>query len=166
MTNAPRYRINTPSVTHDTIDGEVIMMNLANGNYYSLEQPGAEVWNQLSIGADVSAIVEALRPHYDNSRAEIATVVNELIGDLLNEGLIVPDGALNSRVAQVTPARAESETSMTRPLFHAPKLQKYTDMQELILLDPVHDSAETGWPQTRAPSSKEEQHVEHHSPAS
>jgi hypothetical protein len=33
--------------------------------------------------------------------------------------------------------------------FEAPVLQKYTDMQDLLLLDPIHDTDETGWPNIR-----------------
>jgi hypothetical protein len=31
----------------------------------------------------------------------------------------------------------------------APVLEKYTDMQELLLLDPIHDVEEAGWPKAR-----------------
>ncbi len=30
--------------------------------------------------------------------------------------------------------------------YEEPKLGKHTDMQELLLLDPVHEVGETGWP--------------------
>ena len=32
--------------------------------------------------------------------------------------------------------------------FVAPQLHKYTDMQELLLLDPIHDVDQEGWPAT------------------
>ena len=31
-----RLRINTPKIVHETIDGETVILNLDNGNYYSL----------------------------------------------------------------------------------------------------------------------------------
>jgi len=33
--------------------------------------------------------------------------------------------------------------------FEKPKLQKFTDMQDLLLLDPIHEVDEAGWPHTR-----------------
>ncbi len=30
--------------------------------------------------------------------------------------------------------------------FAPPRLQRYTDMQDLLLLDPIHDVDEVGWP--------------------
>jgi hypothetical protein len=35
---------------------------------------------------------------------------------------------------------------MTPARFVEPALNKYTDMQELLLLDPVHEVSEAGWP--------------------
>jgi len=33
-----------------------------------------------------------------------------------------------------------------RPPFVKPILQKYTDMADLLLLDPIHEVGEQGWP--------------------
>jgi hypothetical protein len=30
-------------------------------------------------------------------------------------------------------------------------LERYTDMQELLLLDPIHDVDESGWPHRKVP---------------
>ena len=38
-------RVNSPHVIHETIDGEVIVINLASGNYYSVKGAGADVWD-------------------------------------------------------------------------------------------------------------------------
>ena len=32
------------------------------------------------------------------------------------------------------------------PNFERPKLGKYTDMQDLLLADPIHEVDEQGWP--------------------
>ncbi len=33
-----------------------------------------------------------------------------------------------------------------RPAFEAPVLESYSDMQDLLLLDPIHDVDDAGWP--------------------
>jgi hypothetical protein len=33
------------NIAHEIIDGEAIIVNLENGNYYSLNKTGAEIWN-------------------------------------------------------------------------------------------------------------------------
>ena len=34
----------------------------------------------------------------------------------------------------------------TAPAFVTPELHKFTDMQELLLVDPIHEVTEEGWP--------------------
>ena len=34
----------------------------------------------------------------------------------------------------------------SKPDFQEPALQKYTDMEDLLLLDPIHEVDDTGWP--------------------
>ena len=85
-----RYRINTPQVITETIDGEAIMINLGTGNYYSLAGSGAEVCGWLEQGAEVDAVVEALAQGYDGPNELIADTVQDLIRELEREELIVP----------------------------------------------------------------------------
>ena len=37
-------------VVHETIDGETVVINLATGNYYSIEGSGADLWSRLLAG--------------------------------------------------------------------------------------------------------------------
>ncbi len=136
-----RFRINAPQVITETIDGEAIMINLSTGNYYSVAGSGAEVCGFLEQGADIEAVIETLSRDYEAPREAIASAVRDLIADLEREGLIAPvNGDLSGSIVA---APAESETR--RP-FEAPHLEKYTDMQDLVLLDPVHEVDERGWP--------------------
>jgi len=43
--------------------------------------------------------------------------------------------------------------SGTRQPFSAPVLNAYTDMEELLLLDPIHDVDQAGWPMPKAPDA-------------
>jgi hypothetical protein len=72
---------------------------------------------------------------------ELETVLIDFLEELVVEKLLIPvdtDGE----------ARApNTEAVVTRAPFDAPVLEKYTDMQDLVLLDPVHDfDAAEGWP--------------------
>jgi hypothetical protein len=46
------------------------------------------------------------------------------------------------------PAKAPAVPTDKRP-FKPLKLEVYTDMQDLLLLDPIHDAEEAGWPLTK-----------------
>ena len=45
-----RYKINEPDATAETFEGEVIVINLANGRYHSLRGTGAWLWQALTAG--------------------------------------------------------------------------------------------------------------------
>lgn len=133
-----RYRINNPQVINETIDGEAIMINLVTGAYYSLDRIGGDVWAVLEQGASPEEVTAALVARYDAPTEVVRASVDALIERLASEDLIVeaPD-------ASPLPSTAVAET---RAPFSAPKLDKFTDMQDLILLDPVHEVDSRGWP--------------------
>jgi hypothetical protein len=134
--------VNAPQVVHETIEGEAILINLVTGTYYSLDGVGAEVWGALTTGAEEEALLAAARERYDADPVEVTSRVTELTRHLLDEGLLV-----------------ESESGPTegalfpsgRVAFAAPVLNTYTDMQEFMLVDPIHDvDVDAGWPHVKA----------------
>ena len=138
-----RYSVNTGQVISEVIDGEAVMINLTTGNYYSLNEVGAAAWEALAAGASRDQVFDLLAARYEGSPDEIAGAVETLIEELRREELIVPadgDGAVE------LPAEA---ADVRRP-FEAPRLEKHTDMQDLILLDPVHEVGDQGWPHVKA----------------
>jgi hypothetical protein len=137
------FRINTPTVVHETIDDEVVIIDFENGSYYSLDKVGADIWNLIKDGATVSEIVAGITHRYEGKHQDIEKGVNQLITELQQENLIVSDDAREPERFEKS-IRTSLETEKFS--FEAPALQKYTDMQELLLLDPIHDVDETGWP--------------------
>jgi hypothetical protein len=145
-------RIRTPLVIHETVDDEVVIVNLESGTYYSLVGTGALVWNALEQTATAGEVTNHLRAAFANSADEIAESVTAFLSELLREGLIVatePDDPPSS----ARPATAKlTEPIATPALFTTPVLEKFSDMQELILLDPVHEVEEDkGWPHPKPP---------------
>jgi hypothetical protein len=138
-----RFRINTPTVTHETIDGEAVIINLDSGNYYSLVEAGSFIWALVEKGASASEVQDLLQQTYQGDAADIDRGVQELLAQLQQENLIVPvDGSAAVDLTEVTP----SSNGHGKPSFNAPLLNKFSDMQELLLLDPIHDVDEAGWP--------------------
>jgi hypothetical protein len=126
------YRINSPSVIHETIDDEVVIINLDKGHYYSLDGCGARIWKATIGGAPTAAIVAS----FEGDGATILDGVQALIAELESEGLIVPGESDGGGAALDGPALP----------FKAVTLQRYSDMEELLLLDPIHEVDEQGWP--------------------
>ena len=64
------------------------------------------------------------------------------MAELQEEGLIVPDEITGKPVVGQTGGQAV-KTPFVRPV-----LQKFTDMQDILLLDPIHEANDMGWPYT------------------
>ena len=135
-----RYRVNSPQVINEVMDGEAVIINLASGDYFSLRGSGAYVWSAIDRSAGVDDIVQAF-VDAGAPRAEVDPAVRELVGQLAAEGLIAPvDGEAGAGPPLPAPEGAS---------FERPSLEKFTDMQDLILLDPVHEVDQRGWPHTQ-----------------
>lgn len=141
MKLGPFYRVNSPAVIGEVLDGEAIIVNLDSGAYYSLDGAGAEVWRAVQTGATLPQLIDLTVARYHGPAAEIAAGVTVLVEDLVAEGLLVTDEG-----ASVAPELTDATPPGERPPFVRPILQKYTDMADLLLLDPIHEVDEQGWP--------------------
>jgi hypothetical protein len=134
--------VNAPHVVHETIDGETILIHLGNGSYYSLDGAGSEVWVLLAAGVSTEELFEAATDRFLGDRSEVETGLSSLLAELLREGLLV-EGT----------AKAAADSFRFPPgqvPFVVPVLQVYTDMQEFMLVDPLHDVDEVvGWPHAK-----------------
>jgi hypothetical protein len=135
-----RYIVRGPHVIHEAIDGEVVIINLETGNYYSLRGTGARVWEGIGAGAATDAIARDLVETFDG--LEAPPDLSPFLAQLEAEGL----------AGAAVPSAAGSMPPFTGPpqAFAPPVLERFTDMQDLILLDPVHEVDEAqGWPHAR-----------------
>jgi coenzyme PQQ synthesis protein D (PqqD) len=144
---SPRFRINTPPVVAETLDGETTIVDLKSGTYHALNESGSFIWEELSRGVEPTAIAMGLTATYEVDLDGARRAVDGLVTQLCEQELIAPlsDGA------PVPPLPAASNGSPARSNGHPraysePELSTYTDMQELLLLDPVHEVDESGWP--------------------
>jgi hypothetical protein len=143
MAPGDAFRANTPHVVHEIIEGEAILINMQTGSYYSTSEVGAVVWGLIEEGTPVSQIVDRVAAKYRGTHDEIGAGIRDFFGELEREGLIVPD---EDAPSPRDGAGGEVAPGVTRPPFVLPMLRKYTDMEDLLLLDPIHDVDETGWP--------------------
>jgi hypothetical protein len=143
-----RHRVNSPRVMHETIEDEVIVIDLNTGSYYSLRASGAAIWHAVDRGLPDDQIADAVAARYDGDRTEIAAAVAELLRELSEEGLIESSNGTGD--AQAAETSAPPSDDRPRERFQPPVLEKHTDMQDLILLDPVHEVDARGWPHAQA----------------
>lgn len=143
---ASAFKINSPKVVHEIIDGEVVIVHLVKGHYYSLLKTAAEIWSGIERGISREQILEEMVQRYDGAPAEIENAVNNMIEQLQEEELIVVAQTDESNSTTVAASTTETKANPEKLSFEPPKLDKYTDMEDLLLLDPIHEVDETGWP--------------------
>lgn len=70
------------------IDGEIVAMNLDNGDFFSLTQTGKEIWELIDQQSDREAIIAALAESYGAERSTIEADVDAFLAQLRSAGLI------------------------------------------------------------------------------
>ena len=139
-----RLRINSENVVHETIEGEVIVIDLSSGSYFSLSGSGPEVWEMLAGGITAAEAVAALEARYEAERETITSGVEDLFAKLSEARLVVEAESANGNGS--APAAAVAAEAETRRPFVKPAFERYTDMQDYFLLDPIHEVSPEGWP--------------------
>jgi hypothetical protein len=156
MLSETPMRINTPKVIYEIFDDEALLINLVNGNYYSLDSVGADILRLLEQGATLASLVECMLQRYEGSRTAIEGGVQELLTQLEQEGLVTPQDEPRPQTPLDRAAGIGPSQQPIKPQFSVPELLAYTDMQDLIVLDPIHEVDESGWPKPAQDDTAEE----------
>jgi hypothetical protein len=139
MINTVAYIINDKKAVSETLNGETIIINLENGNYYSLNETGSVVWGGIKSSHSLEHIIEYFTEYYIADKSEIEASVKKLIEFLVGENLIQETKTITSV------AIAKGADGEKRP-FIVPEAKRYEDLQEILLADPIHDVDDLGWP--------------------
>jgi len=130
LTPENRLRRKDEEVVAKVIDGEAVIINLANGMYYSLDNVGALVWSLVEDGCRLDQIAAVIVSRYEVAAAQAQQDVQDLAAHLLREDLVAIDEAIQSAPPAV-PANASPKVP-----YESPKLRAYSDLEDLLALDP------------------------------
>jgi hypothetical protein len=75
-------------VVFQTLGPEMVLLNLHTGVYWSLNESGARIWKEISSHGNEQKTLDALGSHYSASRSELRAAVQQLVEDLVREGLL------------------------------------------------------------------------------
>lgn len=130
------------AILHEMIDGEVMAINMQTGNYYNLRNAAADIWVLLASGTSMEEIVRSIINDYGVDRDTASVDVRSFLLHLEEEGLIeANDAALEKTVHH------QSTSSLKH--YEPPQLEVFTDVQDLLTIDPIHDVDEMGWPKRK-----------------
>ena len=134
------YRILKPRIVYEVLNTEVIAIDFNTGTYYALLHVAKQVWLLIEQQIPFDQIVHLISAYYKRDLSEVTADVRQLIDQLLEKGLI---------------ERLEGMQEMAGSLpqidslgwgYEPPKLMSYMDIQDLLLIDPIHEVVEIGWP--------------------
>ena len=132
------YAVNGPDVISEDFDGEMVILNLANGRYFGLRGIASQIWSCIGEGHrpnTILASIAAIQPSLVESSKSFLAQLVEL--DLIVERK-EDTGASTASINALWTAEA-------------PKIEVFDDLAELLLADPIHDvDEEAGWPTLRS----------------
>src|SRR5271166_3731899 len=129
-TMARSYSLNDPPNISEMIDGEVMIINLESGSYFSVTGAGAAIWPQLIAGSDLDSLATILEAAFDVTAAVAGYELSGFVDRLVGEGIL----------RQRDPAGAPSATAIgphgqTRS-YQGFGLERFDDMRGLLVVDP------------------------------
>lgn len=137
-----RFSINTPNIVCEIFDNEVVAVNLDVGIYYSITGWSAKVWQMIQNGSSIEEMAQKLAQYCSDTAPNINDNLVNFCQDLLEKNLIISSNLLNG---------VESSGIAIDKLDKMPNLfiEEFSDMQDILLLDPVHDVDDSGWPSAK-----------------
>lgn len=135
------YCLNTPKVIQETFGDEVVVIHFDHGHYFSIRAIGADIWRMLIAGNRMADIEAAISARFSDAEPGVAA---HFLDTLLRHDLL--------RMSDQTAAATVDSGLFVSTVYAPPVLEEYSDMSELLLLDPIHEVDPQGWPKTAAKS--------------
>ena len=135
------FQINTRKILFEEFEDETVVVNTDSGFYYSISSSGTVILKLLQSGCAAKDLVASLG--LTDIADPFAREVEAFITRLAEEEIIISRGISPQHRPEVElplPSRG------TAP-FASPVLERFDDVRELLLIDPVHQvDHEYGWP--------------------
>jgi len=81
------------TIPHDIVSrdlaGEAVILNLANGTYFGLNEVGTRIWNLLAKHGSIEQVLPPLLVEYEVEEAELHQDLEALLQILAEKGLVV-----------------------------------------------------------------------------
>ncbi len=120
-------------------------MNLQSGQYYSASASGGFIWRCIELGQPTEHIGALLAQRYQIDVSLARTTVASFL-NVLNDAGLVRAGDIPQEVLDLDAIEGYCGLAQFTP----PALNTFSDMQDLLLLDPIHDVDAAGWPSVQA----------------
>jgi hypothetical protein len=90
MIDSERRQVSkAPDVLLQDLEGEAVLLNLANGQYYGLDENSYHMYNTLVSSSSVAAAYEALAQEYEVEPGQLRSDLDNFLAHLLENGLLI-----------------------------------------------------------------------------
>ena len=140
--NNSHYCINKGFIVHEHIDEELTVINLEKGHYFIGKGTAIDLFLMLEEPMTVDALTDGILAVYSVPDTVVRDEIMTLIELWLTNGLISEvEGCPETSSTEA--ATVAGTQPWTQPVFVA-----FDDMQDLLLLDPIHETHldQQGWP--------------------
>jgi len=86
--NLPEQLTVSTEVLTRQVGDEVVLLDLASGNYFGLEAVGARIWQLLGEARSTASIRDILLAEYDAPADTIEADLQRLVAELISRGLV------------------------------------------------------------------------------
>ena len=136
------FKIASPEIASERLDGEVILVSLESGKYFNFNGTASDVFWMIERGVPREKWEELLSRYFNNSDS-MTHDINVLVSKLLTSRIITQSSA---DPITLTSNEYELPNDYKRDKWISPELTEFSDLKDLILVDPVHDTSLEGWP--------------------
>jgi len=132
------YKLNEEKMFFDIADGQAVVINFTTGMYYGTSTLGSVVLEQLVKNVSPEKIACAVKKA-EGCPADFDAKLQDFIATLLEKEVLVKIDSSEDKEAEISSDAYADGFALT--------VDEFSEVQDLLLADPVHDvDVEQGWP--------------------
>lgn len=143
MRHSNVYSVASRDIVFESFDGEAVVLDLSSGRYFGFSDSGSKIWQALSSGVAVDALVGLSAGAGTIDAAGLEAFVAQLVEfGLLSRSDATPQPLPDDLPAALAATREPLDASV------------HDDLADLIIVDPIHEVEEPlGWPAVKQQAS-------------
>lgn len=129
----------------ERLDGEAIAIDFSTGKYFSFQGPAADIIWMLNQGIPRGQWLNLVSSSFqsDPEQDTFDEHANHFLTQLEQLGLIEATDSLQGEVAELP-------SDYIRGVWVQPEILMNDDLVDLIVIDPIHDVGDDGWPTAKS----------------
>jgi hypothetical protein len=138
---AREYRLRMDNLSIERLDGEIIAIDFSTGKYASFVGPSADIITLLQAGVSRAHWLTHIEREFDHTPGAdvVSKEVDVFLAILVDNGLVEATDSVNGHLDALP-------EDYQRTSWSTPVLAIEDDLADLLVIDPIHDVTDDGWP--------------------